>query len=136
MVEVMLFAPVKGQSIAFWKLFSLAVGDCGRLSIVGNMACCIDRLSCIHTRPDIVVLFPMNRRELAALEKIKDLLARVKIIVVVPDDQSETIRMGHALHPRYLSFADGDLSDVSAVLGKMVNNINRENSQNAVELSN
>jgi len=69
---------------------------------------------------NIVVLIAAGKEDLENILAIKPLLDNVRLILVLPDRQSETIRMGHSLHPRYLSFNDSPASDVVSVLTKMI----------------
>jgi hypothetical protein len=47
------------------------------------------------------------------------LLRDVRIILILPNHEDETVVMGHRLEPRLLTYADGDFTDVSAVLGRI-----------------
>ncbi len=68
----------------------------------------------------VVVLFASNRKALADLLAIRDLLDGIRIILILPDREPDTISQGYKLYPRYMSYIDGDLRDVSAVLRKMI----------------
>ena len=67
----------------------------------------------------VAVLFAANRQELARLNAIRDLLHGLRIILVLPDDSPEAVSAGHRLRPRYISYAEGTLKDVAAVIRKM-----------------
>lgn len=82
-----------------------------------------DLSSRLHTPQrnyDIAVLLASDRKDLEDMFKIRPLLDNVRIILVLPDRQSETIKMGHTLRPRYMSFSDSPISDVAFVLIKMI----------------
>ena len=68
----------------------------------------------------IAILFPANREELASLVSLRHLLRDTQIILILPNAQPQTISDGHALRPRYISYADSDFSDVAAVCDKMM----------------
>ncbi len=72
----------------------------------------------------IAVLLAGCREELLGFISIKNLLDRVRIILILPDREKDTISIGHKLYPRFLSYGDGNLKDVDAVLKKMIGNIN------------
>jgi hypothetical protein len=72
----------------------------------------------------ITVLLAGYREELLDFISIKNLLDRVRIILILPDREKDTISIGLKLYPRFLSYADGNLKDVDAVLKKMIGNIN------------
>jgi hypothetical protein len=67
----------------------------------------------------IVLLLPATRQELHDLVKLGVLLKTFRLILILPDGEEETIAQGHRLQPRYVSFREGDLSDVILVLQKM-----------------
>ncbi len=68
----------------------------------------------------IIILFIVSAEELSNLFAIRDLFLDMRIILILPDHQKLTIKQGHAMLPRFLSFADAELLDVVAVLHKMV----------------
>jgi hypothetical protein len=68
----------------------------------------------------VTVLLLANRQELENLVQYADLFCDQKIILVLPDRAKETVAMGHALYPRFISYTDGDLVDVTSVLRKLI----------------
>jgi hypothetical protein len=68
----------------------------------------------------IAVLLAASRKDLADILSIHDLLCDIRIILILPDRENDTIAWGHSLQPRYLSYIDSDFTDVAAVLGKMM----------------
>lgn len=72
---------------------------------------------------DIIGIFmPEDFEDLANLISIQPLLRNIRIILILPDREEETISAGHSLGPRYLSYSDCDLSDVAAVMDKIFSN--------------
>ena len=69
----------------------------------------------------IAVLLLPSRQDLLSLFTIYDLLLDIRLILILPDRQADTIGMAHALHPRFLSYTDNNFKDVSAVLKRMRN---------------
>jgi len=70
--------------------------------------------------PAITVLRASSRDELLEIFSIRRLLRDVRIILILPDQEDETVAMGHRLGPRLLTYAGGDFADVFAVLGRMI----------------
>jgi hypothetical protein len=68
----------------------------------------------------VTVLFIACRHELENIVQYADLLCDQRIILVLPDRAQDTLSMGHALYPRYISYTDGDLQDVTSVLRKLI----------------
>lgn len=69
--------------------------------------------------PRLAVLRIAEQRNLSEILSLGELLADLKIVLILPDRDRATIVQGHRLRPRFLSYADSDLSDIAAVLGKM-----------------
>ncbi|MHB9098464.1 MAG: hypothetical protein ACYC5X_11665 [Syntrophales bacterium] len=76
---------------------------------------------------DVVLLSPASKEELSSLLSLQDLLSDMRVILVLPDRDDETVAMGHRLRPRMVSYSDGDYLDVAAVLTRM--NEKRERQQ-------
>jgi hypothetical protein len=67
------------------------------------------------------ILAPSDDAELAALIGVRHLFRDMRIILILPDQQGPAglHPNPHKLHPRFIGYADEDLSDVAAVLSKM-----------------
>ena len=68
----------------------------------------------------IAILIATSKEEFSEILSIRDFLRDLRVILILPDRKKVTISKGHTLYPRFLSYADGDFSDVAAVLGKML----------------
>ncbi len=55
--------------------------------------------------------------------KHEPLFAILPVILVLADRKKDTILKGRKLYPRFISHADGDFTDVAAVLEKKFENI-------------
>jgi hypothetical protein len=69
----------------------------------------------------IVVLLAMNREDLEHIVAIQDLLLDSRVVLILPDKADDTLALGHALRPRFVSYQDSSFKDVGAVLNKMIN---------------
>ncbi len=74
---------------------------------------------------DVAVLLAASHKELQELLAIKELLHDIRIILLLPDNENETIAKGHKLYPRFLSYSDGNFDDVAAILSKMIQYIDK-----------
>ncbi len=74
------------------------------------------RLHEIGATPGLLVLSPSTLEELSELVALQWLFVTVPIILILPDQQPTTIREGHLLQPRFLTFRDTDFSELSQVL--------------------
>jgi hypothetical protein len=66
----------------------------------------------------IAVLLAARREDLTDILSVRHLLCDVRIILILPDREENTISQGHILRPRFMSYTDSDFADVFAVLGK------------------
>ncbi len=70
----------------------------------------------------VVVLVASTEREIFSALSFNKLFQEYKLILILPDRDDQTTLMGHRLFPRFVSYVDGDFSDVEAVLKKMITN--------------
>ncbi len=68
----------------------------------------------------VAVLFAATRAEIMQILSLGDLIADVKSIVVLADDDRDTMMKAHTLRPRYITWLDSDFSNVVSVLKNMV----------------
>jgi hypothetical protein len=68
----------------------------------------------------IVVLLAASRDELARIMMLRELLLDRRVILVLPNHDPDTASSGHMLRPRFITYRNGDYSDVSVVLGRMI----------------
>lgn len=75
-----------------------------------------------HPMDDIpvAVILAASEDDLLSILSISHLLYDVRFILILPDREDATVAIGHSLRPRFLSYADGDFREVTAVLGKMI----------------
>ena len=71
----------------------------------------------------IAVLLAHNKKELSKILSLKDLFWNSRIILILPDQEMNTISKGHKLYPRFLSYVGSDFTDVAAVLEKMLKHL-------------
>lgn len=71
--------------------------------------------------PDaIVILQAGDRQELLRILSFRDLLQGVRVILLVPDREEETILLAHRLRPRFLGNSENDFSNTMSVVRKML----------------
>lgn len=82
-----------------------------------------DRLRQFRHNLSLAVILARTHKEFKDVLLIRDLLSDLPIILILPDRDKNTISQGHSLYPRFLTYSDGDFTDVAAVLEKMLNNM-------------
>jgi len=84
----------------------------------------IKTLSQRLTRPidglAIMVLIAGDRKDLLSILAIQKLFVFIKIIIILPDREDESVKIGYKLQPRFLTYVNGDISEVHAVLRKLL----------------
>ena len=85
------------------------------------------RLRQFRCNLEVAVLMASSRKELQHLVSLQDLFGDIRIILILPDSDRDTISQGHKLYPRFLSYVDGNFADVAAVLAKMLRKVESNN---------
>jgi hypothetical protein len=78
------------------------------------------RLSRPFNGLEVAVILAPGREKLQELQSLDQMLERLRIILILPDADPQTIAQGHNLRPRYLADIQSDFQDVAAVLRKML----------------
>ena len=68
----------------------------------------------------IIVLIAGDRKDLLNIIAIQKLFGLIRIIIILPDREEESVKIGYKLQPRFLTYVNGEISEVHAVLGKML----------------
>ncbi len=95
-----------------------------RLEIFQTYKDFLKRLQRLPRKIDVAVLLAQSNDQLLELVSLKDYLEDIRIILILPDMERETISKGHLLRPRFVDCAREDFSTVGAVLAKMIDSIN------------
>jgi hypothetical protein len=101
------------------QLVPESVADTGTVEVLNRVDDLTHRLLKAGRDSAVVVLVTRERRDLAELLPVLQLLRKVKIILVLPDRQPETIKIGYHLEPRFLSYMDCGFEKIKAVVEKM-----------------
>ncbi len=70
----------------------------------------------------IMVLRVSSPEDFINYRRTREFMRDVQILLVMPDHQEKSLSLGHLLHPRFMTFEDGDFNDLASVLEKMLNN--------------
>lgn len=76
----------------------------------------------------VAVLIATNKKRFLEIFSLRELLGDLRIILLLPDREEDTIHKGHSLRPRFLGYAESDLGMVAPVLKKMCKSAQRNNS--------
>lgn len=78
------------------------------------------RLQCPFPDIKVAVLLCLTKADLQEIFTLGEFLQELRIILVLPDDDAETIIQAHNLRPRHLSWLDHNFFDIVTVLKRMV----------------
>ncbi|MEI6127003.1 MAG: hypothetical protein WCQ99_10680 [Pseudomonadota bacterium] len=78
------------------------------------------RLSVPVEDGSVVLLIAGDRQDLLAILSMQKLLSGIRVIIILPDREDESVKLGYTLQPRFLTYVNGDLTEVHAVLKKML----------------
>ncbi len=97
------------------------------LTIVRTVRALIRELRILWTpKPSILILFSEDRCDLDELFSMKVFFQDIRIILILPDNDRETLALGYQLYPRFISYADSDFADVKLVVEKQQARISSE----------
>lgn len=91
-----------------------------RIEVYQSVEKLSQRLRQPHDEVEVAVLITSSYQGLRDVLSIKHLLGDLGIILVIPDQNRETITLAHQLRPRLLGYMSGDLSTIPSVLAKML----------------
>ncbi|MBN1546640.1 MAG: hypothetical protein JW902_08280 [Syntrophaceae bacterium] len=68
----------------------------------------------------LLILCPSCRDEVQELSALREMILDVRTILILPDEERETVAIGHQFQPRFLTIPTPDFKDVAKVLTKML----------------
>jgi len=68
---------------------------------------------------DVAVLLTVSKKELLEILSIRDLFSDVRIVLILPDGDKDTVSKGHTLYPRLVTYVDSDFKDLAVFLKKL-----------------
>ena len=69
-----------------------------------------------------VALIAVDNNTLKKLQTLEKQLKKLRLVVILPTKDKETVALGNKLHPRFLSYTFGNFSVVKTVLKKYFSN--------------
>ncbi len=91
-----------------------------RFEIFRSIGALAVRLKEPRVKPNVALLHASSREVLLDLVSLSELLRDVRIILILPDYDPWTVARGHKLRPRFISDRDGDYSEITIVLKRLL----------------
>ena len=119
-MDVILYLPLEdGRGELIKKLTDIIV-HVDRAEVYRTVETFSSRLKQPTEDTPIALLLAPSKKDLREILSISDLLSDIRIILILPDREDDTIAKGHSLHPRFLSYLDSDFKEIADVMGKML----------------
>lgn len=71
----------------------------------------------------IIVIYARDRAMLLDIIDEVAIMKRFKLLIMLPNDDQELLRLGHRLYPRFMTVKDGGYTEIKEVLSTMIQNI-------------
>ena len=68
----------------------------------------------------VALVFDPSHSELRELGTLRDFLPGTRMLLVLRDQEAETIALAHRLFPTYIAYVDYGLSELLAILGRLL----------------
>jgi len=68
----------------------------------------------------ITILLISQKEELLNAVSIRERIHEYRLMLILPDNDEETISLGHSLRPNFIAYDRGNLQDIEIVLKKML----------------
>ncbi len=68
----------------------------------------------------IHVLIATSEQELLDLYSVRDLLTDLRVILIAPNRNEETVKKAHDMYPRYLGYLDDNFNEIGEVFAKIL----------------
>ncbi|MBN1653242.1 MAG: hypothetical protein JXA30_05640 [Deltaproteobacteria bacterium] len=70
----------------------------------------------------VALLVPIDRADLLNLVALSEFLNGIPVLILLPDQNPETVAIAHQLRPRFLTFIGDDSADLLSVIKKVSEN--------------
>jgi hypothetical protein len=98
----------------------ISPNDLNKINSIDTLCQNLKKNAISQNNKTVTILLIADHDELKDLLNIYNRLAETRIILILPDRNPETIKMGHNLYPRYLDFSDSNFTEIGAVLQKLI----------------
>jgi hypothetical protein len=89
------------------------------ISFCTTVADVIDHLRSMKKRPQVAILCVFDQDLVSLLLSKKTLLMDISVILVLPHDNAELLRLGYRLQPRYIDFVGNRKDTLLSILKSM-----------------
>jgi hypothetical protein len=91
----------------------------GRLEVLSSLEAFAARLHKPKDSSSVMIIWDPTSDELRQIGDMRDLLTGVRTLLVLPDQETETVFLAHKIMPSYISYTDLGVSGIVSVLGRI-----------------
>ncbi len=118
--KLLLYAPLAHGASSRLEEVLATIVPAQAIEVVRTSGDLARRLSRPHNGLEVAVILAAGRKKLWELQSLDQMLENLRVILILPDADPQTIAQGHTLRPRYLTDIKSNFQDVAAVLEKML----------------
>ena len=119
-IEILIyFSTEDGTGAQLQKIMKQFVSEV-QVRIFRNWKVFVNKLMSPKIKRVIVVVVLSQREELLDALSIRDIFHEYKLILILPDQEEETISLGHSLRPNFMTHKMGNFQQLEMVLEKML----------------
>ena len=79
-----------------------------------------ERINRLPKDIDAAILYAQSVGQLSGMIALKDLMDGVRVLLILPNREKNTVSMGLDLFPRFVGYSDSEFEDFAAILEKMM----------------
>ena len=117
-MEVILYTPDSEQSGVQERIGGLIPQR--RVRVYRTLEGLSERLHRPIDSETVLIIVTYSREKLSEVSPLRHVLGDVRTVVVVPDQEPTTVALAHQLRPRFLTYANSNLEDLTSVLQRMI----------------
>lgn len=91
----------------------------GRLEVFYDLRAFAARMHQSKDSRSVALIWDPAREDLGELGSMRDLLTGVRVLLILHDQDKETIALAHKLLPAYIAYVDDEIPDIVSVLRRL-----------------
>jgi hypothetical protein len=91
----------------------------GSLEVFADLHDFAGRIRKPKEAPSVALIWNPSKEDLRAILPLQDFLRGVRVLLVLPDQEEDTIALAHRIRPAYITYIDDGISGVVSVLKRL-----------------
>ena len=94
----------------------------GSLEVFADLHDFAGRIRKPKEAPSVALIWNPSKEDLRAILPLQDYLRGVRVLLVLPDQEEDTIALAHRIRPAYITYIDDGTSGIVSVLKRLTRN--------------